>query len=107
MFVKDPSGNMRDSFLDGAEDMLTELPVLDILVVDDSELNRKMITKSLAKDGHYFTEAVDGAAAVETVSKAMAERRRFDLITMDNVFFLDSKFFICYPIAGHASFRRA
>ena len=44
-----------------------------------------MITKSLAKDGHYFTEAVDGIDAVNIISKAIAEHRRFDVITMDNV----------------------
>lgn len=85
VFVKDPSGNLKDSMFEGLEGTSSELPILDILIVDDSELNRKMIMRSLTEDGHYFTEAVDGIDAVEIVSKAIAERRRFDVITMDNV----------------------
>ena len=87
VFVKDSSGIIKDVSFRDAQETSLELPVLEILIVDDSELNRKMIMRSLAKDGHHFTEAGDGIAAIEKVSKAISERHRFDVITMDNVFY--------------------
>ena len=41
----------------------------DVLVVDDSHLNRKMLLKYLKKDGHRCTEAEDGLQAIERVKE--------------------------------------
>ena len=51
---------------------------LDILIVDDVALNRELLRRLLAADGHRITEAADGAAALITASQ-----RRFDLVLMD------------------------
>ena len=60
----------------------------DVLVVDDSRLNRKMLLKCLQKDGHRCTEAVDGLEAVERVKQRMifsngGSRSPYDVILMD------------------------
>ena len=62
--------------------------VLEVLVVDDSRLNRKMLLKCLQKDGHRCTEAVDGLEAVERVKQRMTFSNGgpgspYDVILMD------------------------
>ncbi|HEY0720428.1 MAG TPA: response regulator, partial [Gammaproteobacteria bacterium] len=49
-----------------------------VLVVDDNEVNRRLIRVLLGQRGIVVVEAKDGLEAVE-----MAERHRFDLILMD------------------------
>lgn len=51
---------------------------LDILIVDDVALNRDLLHRLLAADGHRITEAADGAAALTATSQ-----RRFDLVMLD------------------------
>ena len=51
---------------------------LRILVVDDVDMNRKLLRTILSDFGHVVVEATDGAKAIEA---AFAER--FDLILMD------------------------
>ncbi|NBS67013.1 MAG: response regulator, partial [Betaproteobacteria bacterium] len=51
---------------------------LDILIADDVALNREVLRRLLAADGHRITEAADGAAALTAASQ-----RRFDLVLMD------------------------
>lgn len=46
---------------------------LNILVVDDSKLNRKMLIKLLNTEDHYCDEAEDGLVAVDKVTKSIAE----------------------------------
>ena len=55
---------------------------LSILVVDDSELNRKILVKLLRRRGHQCHEACNGLAGVEQVRLAIAEERAFDVILM-------------------------
>ncbi len=50
----------------------------DILIVDDEELMRKMIAKSLLRLGYRINEAGDGFEAL-----ALLEKQPFDLIIMD------------------------
>lgn len=62
----------------------------DILVVDDSKLNRKMLCKVLRSKGHVCDEADDGLKAVLKVKERMmrgnsGEKRYFDAILMDFV----------------------
>lgn len=78
--------------------------IFDILVVDDSNLNRKMLIKCLGAEHHVCEHAVDGVQAIERVKKRMhwndqlkansEERRPYDVILMD---FMVSFFsnFIC------------
>jgi CheY-like chemotaxis protein len=61
---------------------------LDVFVVDDSRLNRKMLLKCLRADGHTCYEAVDGLEAVAMVKERIGHEngghgRPFDAILMD------------------------
>ena len=49
-----------------------------ILLVEDNELNRDMLSRRLARRGHQVVEATDGEAAL-----ALAASERPDLILMD------------------------
>jgi sigma-B regulation protein RsbU (phosphoserine phosphatase) len=49
-----------------------------ILVVDDNEMNRDMLSRRLARKGHSVEVAEDGARALE-----MIEKNDFDLILLD------------------------
>lgn len=51
---------------------------LNVLVVEDNEINRLVITAYLHNDGHRVTQACDGREALERVAA-----ERFDLILMD------------------------
>lgn len=59
-----------------------ELPamekILNILLVEDDLINRKMTTKILEKQGHHVTNATNGKEAVEVFSI-----NEFDIILMD------------------------
>ena len=68
------------------------LPPLRILVVDDSALNRKMLTRGFSKEGYSVVEADDGDTAIEIYLKETTEGRIFDLITMDNVLRIDMRY---------------
>jgi signal transduction histidine kinase len=64
--------------------------VYDILVVDDSRLNRKMLLRCLRADGHVCSEAADGLEAVMAVKEKIdyangGQGRPFDVILMDFV----------------------
>jgi CheY-like chemotaxis protein len=54
-----------------------EVP-LDVLVVDDTEANQKVVRAALAKRGHRVSVAGDGQQALEQV-----RRRSFDVVLMD------------------------
>ena len=56
-----------------------------ILVVDDSPLNRKMLSKLLKSKGYHIEEAADGQIAVDKVKQAADAGRHFDVILMDFV----------------------
>ena len=58
---------------------------LRFLVVDDSQMNRKMLCRLLKNKGHECTEAEDGVQAVAIVTAALSNRQvvSFDMILMD------------------------
>lgn len=70
---------------------------LDILIVDDSGLSRKMLSRLLRTSGHVLDEAEDGLIALQKVKKKMSgvtygsedtygsEKVSFDIILMDFV----------------------
>ena len=65
-------------------------PILHVLVVDDSPLNRKMLLKCLRAEGHICLEAVDGLDAVLAVKKRIdydngGHGAPFDIVLMDFV----------------------
>ena len=53
-------------------------PSLSVLVVDDSQTNRFLMTRMLEERGHSTTSASDGFEALE-----MLERASFDVVLMD------------------------
>jgi CheY-like chemotaxis protein len=55
----------------------------NILVVDDSVPNRKMLSRLLTRDQHIVTEAGDGTEAVDIVRESLRRGPAFDLILMD------------------------
>ena len=68
-------------------DVFEKIEPLRILVVDDSNVNRKLLSRLLQNQGHLCNQAEDGAAAVQCV-KAITEessssKRRYDAILMD------------------------
>ena len=62
---------------------LDKMEPLNLLVVDDSPMNRKMLTRLLQNQGHVCSQAEDGIAAVEAVKNATEARKRYDAILMD------------------------
>jgi CheY-like chemotaxis protein len=60
--------------------------VHDVLVVDDSTLNRKLLCKVLKSSGYSCEEAADGLCAVDKVKSKMASKSgNYDVILMDFV----------------------
>jgi CheY-like chemotaxis protein len=58
----------------------------DILVVDDSALNRKMLVKTLRAAGHSCEEAGNGREGVDAVQRrTAASKTPFDVVLMDFV----------------------
>ena len=58
---------------------------LHVLIVDDSDLNRKIMGKLVSSLGHTFEEADDGDVAVEIVRRSVEGDSVFDVILMDSV----------------------
>ena len=74
----------------GSSDIEKDANKYHLLVVDDSHLNRKMLSKILKAVGHTCEEADNGNVAVEQVKKIMCgeeqngvERTEYDCILMD------------------------
>ena len=53
-------------------------PQYSLLVVDDNEMNRDLLTRRLERQGYQVTVAVDGLQALEILDQA-----DFDLILLD------------------------
>jgi two-component system cell cycle response regulator DivK len=58
--------------------MTGEAPKAKILLVEDNEMNRDMLSRRLERRGYEITMAVDGRQGVE-----MARAGKFDLVLMD------------------------
>jgi len=56
----------------------SDMRALDVLLTDDSDVNRMVIKAVLEKQGHRIVEAIDGAQALE-----LARTRSFDVVLMD------------------------
>ncbi len=54
------------------------VPPSAVLIVDDSAVNRDVLTRRFARDGHRVSTAEDGAAAL-----ALCDAQAFDLILLD------------------------
>ena len=67
----------------------SETPLYEILLVDDSNLNRKLLCKLFRSSGHVCEEASDGQLAIDMVRDKMSqgegEKAEYDAILMDFV----------------------
>ena len=59
-------------------DAATPAPASTILVVDDNELNRDLLSRRLRRDGHTVVIAEHGRAALDELARAP-----FDLVLLD------------------------
>lgn len=66
-----------ETVLDGISES-GEIPPLKILVVDDDELNRRLMRVILTHEGHQVEAASDGREALEAV-----KHKQFDIVFMD------------------------
>jgi CheY-like chemotaxis protein len=91
-----PSCNPSNTSVDGeqctgltvADPEFLLSPVYDILIVDDSALNRKMMKRYFTLSGHTCYEAADGKHAVSMVKERLNKtcgKRTFDAVLMDFV----------------------
>ena len=64
----------------------------DLLIVDDSPLNRKMLMKLMCANHHTCVEAKDGQEALDAVQKRInnKEMKPYDAILMDFVMYVFS-----------------
>lgn len=56
---------------------------MNILVVDDIELNRRIITDRFSRLGHSITVAEDAAQAISVLERTLSENKTFDLAFLD------------------------
>mmetsp|Transcript_26240 Transcript_26240/g.56272 ORF Transcript_26240/g.56272 Transcript_26240/m.56272 type:complete len:1100 (+) Transcript_26240:50-3349(+) len=59
------------------------IPLLHVLVVDDSVTNRKLCQRLLQKNGHTTEGAADGAEAVRMVKESLKTGKFYDCILLD------------------------
>lgn len=57
---------------------------MSVLVVDDNATNRRILERTLSSWGMSPVPVSNGVAALEAITKAHGENRRFDLILTDN-----------------------
>jgi CheY-like chemotaxis protein len=74
--VSSRSGARRAPAAPGHEQRIK--PALDILLVEDNPVNRKLAQRVLEKEGYRVVAADNGVAALKTL-----ERKHFDLVLMD------------------------
>ena len=66
--------------------MSVDEPFLNLLIVDDSALNRKMLLRMFRSAGHHCDEAMDGLQAVERVRDIMSSpSKSYNAVLMDFV----------------------
>jgi len=68
---------------ENAGDANFTVPLLHVLVVDDSLTNRKLCMRLLERNGHRTEGASNGKEAVEMVEKSMKTGRYYDSILLD------------------------
>ena len=76
-------GDIAEVDEENAGDADFTVPLLHVLVVDDSLTNRKLCQRLLERNGHKTEGACNGKEAVEMVSKSMKTGRYYDSILLD------------------------
>lgn len=80
-----PSGHFDNSKHDeeNVGDANFTVPLLHVLVVDDSLTNRKLCQRLLERNGHTTEGASNGKEAVEMVKNSLKSRKYYDSILLD------------------------
>jgi signal transduction histidine kinase/CheY-like chemotaxis protein len=74
---------------------------LKVLIVDDNEVNRRILSEQVARWGMLATLVENGRAAIDAMSAAVQEGRAFDLVLLDaNMPGMDG-FAVAQAIAGN------
>lgn len=68
----------EESATHAGDALVSRMPPLRILLAEDNDVNRMLISKVLAQSGHRVTETVDGSDAFEAL-----KRDDYDLVLMD------------------------
>ncbi len=74
-------GTVAEREADSGDDDQSDAPVYRpgrILLVEDNDVNRMLVSRMLAQDGHRIDEVIDGSQAVAAV-----QRVAYDLVLMD------------------------
>ena len=105
-FTTENASRRMDSHMEESEGTLKN--GLNVLVVDDSALNRKMTSRVLRSLGHSTMEAEDGRVAIAVIAGSMLEDSSpIDVILMDNCNVLDVPIIqICYNTSRYADDER-
>ena len=74
--IQEVAGDLPPFAADGVEALVA--PTGSLLVVDDNEVNRDLLARRLAREGHQVAVAVDGRQALE-----MIEAGNYDLVLLD------------------------
>ena len=72
-----------ESAISSCEKAPIKFESLNVLVVDDAPMNRKLLVRLLTREGHQCSEAVDGLMAIAMVRQAIDTNRPYDTILMD------------------------
>jgi two-component system, sensor histidine kinase len=76
-------GSMRSAKRPSFDTSVPAMRPLRVLVIDDSAVNRHLLTAVLRDRGHIAVVVKDGNAALEAVVKAAAVSAPFDVILVD------------------------
>jgi len=61
----------------------SHLPHLDVLIVDDNDVNRRILAQQVTRWGMTATVVTNGRSAVEAITAAAQTRRPFQLVLLD------------------------
>jgi hypothetical protein len=83
----------------GSTALTSAVPKYNLLIVDDSQLNRKMLVRVMKSLGHVCEEAEDGQQAADKVEACMADpHRHYDAILMDFVMVSERMIAVLTPL---------
>jgi len=74
---------------------------LDVLIVDDNEVNRRVLAEQVRRWGMTATVVASGRAAVEELTAVLPDHRRFDLVLLDAQMADMDGFAVAAEIAKH------
>lgn len=83
IFARESKSRLLARISVGPNENTIAAPNLRMLVVDDVDMNRKMMARLFQFRSNHCDQALDGLDAVTKVQQSMAAKTPYDLITMD------------------------